>query len=786
MGERGVLRDILIILLTLIVAVELFLVVRQNDRIESRLKEANTQGEVLRDILAELKKGGGRVVTGPQTTPNTSDPVQQVKTTVADGIPDRSEWEKQYIDPKAEAGGTIYRSAQVDPGTLNPLTENDAFVSDIHQYVSESLAARDYVNPDLAVPVLATHWEQTQTSWGIPVAGKAADLAAKLEAGLSAEAKSWIKVGVEKDGRLRLDITKLGDGYYKEVQKIVGDNAFIPVQWVATKLASTAGKESPKGPEVVAQFKALVASKPPLKLSGDQIWSGEAGFVFRLPGEKAAVEKIVADFLKAKEQGAAAGATWEIDKTETFPMEDKLYYTFHLRQGVKWHDGNPLTVKDFLFTFNAMKDPGVDCQPSRNYYQDCEALEAPDASTLRFTWRKLFQGAFTFSAGTPLLPEHIYAYKDPNELNTHIRNKEAFGTGPYKFKEWLPKQRVVLERNEDYWGTKPNLKYVHFRIIQESKVRMQMLTDKKIDFGGLTPPQWENDAKKPPFNEPNGLLAVKQYDTYYNYIGWNARLPKLSDKRVRQALTMSINRDKILKELLYGLGTVVSGTFYSLGPYNDPNIKPWPFDPDAAKKLFAAAGWKDTDNDGFLDKNGEKMELKIRYSAGSETSKKILVAVQSDLKKAGVDCQLDPIEWSVFLTRIKKREFDGMMLGWSLGWDPDPYQLWHSSQTENEGSNHAFFKNKEADDIIERLRKTFDPDERIKLCHRFHAILHDEQPYTFMFNSMALIAHNANLKNLYLPVKPGEKRELYFPIANNDHDWARFWYMPKTAQRIDE
>ena len=808
MGERGIFRDILLIGIALVVVVELFVIMKQSDRSEERIlalakaqsdQQDAVQGQTqaLRDILTELKKPGRAVVVAPNTggTPEINPNIP----TVASGEPPlREDWEKQYVDPKADPGGTLYRIFTADPGTLNPLTESDAFVSDIHQYISESLATRDYKNPDIAVPELATHWESAQASWGIPAKGTAEEIVAKLNAGMSPAAKTWIKPGVD-NGLVKLEISKLGDGYLKEIAAALPPDAIKPVHWVATKMVPDAGdKDLPDAKDIMTRFATLIASKPELKLRGDQVWQADNAFAFRLAGDKAAAQKIVADFLAQKEQQGPKGPVWVLakdateDKTETFQFEDKLFFTFHLRPNIKWHDGKPLTAKDFLFSFKALKDPGVDCQSQRNYFQDCESLDAPDASTVRFTWRKLFQGAFLQSAGLSLVPEHIFAYEHANDFNTNIHNKEAFGTGPYKFKEWLPKQRIVLERNENYWGLKPNFKTIYIRIISESAVRLQMLKDKKIDITGLTPPQWINDAwqadhvtPKPPFGAEHGLAAVKQYDAYYNYIGWNALKPELSDKRVRRALTQCINRDGILKDLLYDLGLVVSGTFFTQSPYNDPNIKPWPYDPEAAKKLFAEAGWADHDGDGFLDKDGKKLEIKIRFPAASEMGKKILIAVQSDLKKAGVACELDPIEWAVFLTKIKKHEFDAMFLGWSLGWDPDPFQLWHSSQAVVGGSNHCSFVNKEADEIIERLRKTFDTEERIKLCHRFHAILQDEQPYTFMFNSMALVAHNADLRNVYLPLSPGEKRNQYIPIIG-DHIFSRFWYMPKAVQRTEE
>ena len=792
MGERSIFRDIVFSFLLVVVVVELYFIIRQNEHdVASRMdqigKQQGEQQTLLRDILTELRKPGRAMVvnnTGIATSTDTGTGTSSAP--AQEKLLSREAFELQYIDPKAEPGGTLYGVFSSDPGTLNPLTENDATVSSVHSYISEGLAAHDYKNLDLWVPELATHWEKAQSSWGIPVHGNAKELADRLNNGLSGGAKTWMHASAEADGRVKIDIQMLGDAYKKEVQQIVPDEELKAIQWVSTRFAANAGeKDLPDPAKVMERFNALVGSKPALKLPGDQVWPGDAGFVFRLPGSKTGAEAFVSQFLKEKDQQGPNGQVWEIEKTESFVFEDKLYYTFHLRSGVRWHDGTPLTVKDYLFSFKALKDPGVDCQATKNYYNDCERLEAPDESTLKFTWRKLYAGAFEQSAGLTLVPEHIYKFNNANEFNTNEHNKEAFGTGPYKFKEWLNGRYILLERNEDYWGAKANFKQVFLRIVKESAVRLQMLKNKQIDFTGTTPVQWINDVPKPPFGEPHGLTSFKQYDLYYNYIGWNARLDKFKDKRVRRALTMAIDRDKILHELLYDLGMVVHGTFYSLGPYTDPNLKPWPYDPEGAKKFFAECGWADH-GDGFLAKDGERFQISIMYPAASETGKKVLIAVQSDLKKIGVDCQLNPIEWAVFLDKIKKRDFDAIMLGWQLGWDPDPYQLWHSSQAAGQGSNHCYFVNAEADEIIEKLRRTFDFEEKKRLCWRFDDILHDEEPYSFMFNSMDLMAHNADLRNVYLPLKAGEKRVQYVPFGSAIHSFTRYWYMPQSYQRAGD
>ncbi|HEY3320843.1 MAG TPA: ABC transporter substrate-binding protein [Planctomycetota bacterium] len=776
MGQRSILRDILIVLFALVVAGLLFVIVRQNDRYEQRVidltkmqrdqqRVLEEQSAAVQELLAQLKSG-----KAPAVQPNQPQSLDDA----------RAKWEQQYADPKAAPGGTLYRAFPSDPGSLNPLTENDATVSRIYESLGQSLLTRDYKNPDIHVPSLATSWDEQQVSWGIPAKNGGTQILAQLQKDLPLEVKSWLKPSLEPDGRVRLEITKLGDDYLAEVTKIVPVEAFTPVQWVQARAVKSNQTGGPDAKGVLARFREWAASRPELKLSGEQVWFSEDGFKFRVPGGKENAENFVNEFLAQKEQQGPSGPAWSVSGTESFVFESKLLFTFTLRPGVRWNDGTPLKESDFVFRFRTMKDPGINCQATRNYFQDCESLEAPDSRTLRFTWRKLYKGAFEQSAAFGPLAEHIYHYTNPNDFNNSPHSTEAYGTGPYKLLEWKRGQRLVLVRNEYYWGLKPNFDRVQYNIIHESNTRLQNLAGKELDISELTPTQWMYETEKPPFGQEHGLIRFKQYAPVYSYIGWNLLRPELSDKRVRRALTMSIDREKILNGVLRGLGSVSHGTFFALGPYNDANIKPWPYDPPAAAKLFADAGWT-LNSSGFLEKGGKTLRLRVSFPAGQETYKTVLIAAQDDLKKAGVQFELDPIEWAVLLERIRKRNFDAIALAWQLAWDPDPYQLWHSSQAAGEGSNHCSFANAEADAIIEQLRRTFETKKRIELCNRFDALLHDEQPYTFMFNRMDLYGMNADIQNAFLPLKAGETRNLYLPIFGAQA-YSQYWWMPKQYQ----
>lgn len=452
--------------------------------------------------------------------------------------------------------------------------------------------------------------------------------------------------------------------------------------------------------------------------------------------------------------------SWEI-------AEDKMSVTFHLREGVKWHDGKPVTTEDYRFTYDTMMNPGVDCAPTRNYWKDCDRLEIVDDSTIRFHWKKKYFLMFDVASGFGPIPKHIYDFdpSKPEDFNESKHNREAWGTGPYKFSHWTTNKEIVLIRNDDYWGDQPYFDQLRFKVVPRSEVALQLFKQGELDWMGLEPLQWVNETPKPKFKEKFNTALF--YTPYYNYVGWNMRREPFKDRRVRLAMTHLIPREKILKHILYGMGVIVTGNFYFKSPAYNKDIKPWPYDPERAQQLLAEAGWKDTDGDGILDKDGRPFKFEFLAISDSDYIDKLSRVLKEEFEFAGIVMTINSLEWAVFLERLREQKFDATSLGWSLGWMGDPYQLWHSSQDVEGGSNHCGFHNEEVDRIIEQAREEFDEEKRRAMYRRFHEILHEEQPYTFMFTTQARLAYDNRIRGLKTyPIRPGYNiRELWVPLA---------------------
>jgi len=441
---------------------------------------------------------------------------------------------------------------------------------------------------------------------------------------------------------------------------------------------------------------------------------------------------------------------------------DHLDYVFHLRRDVYWHDGAPFTAEDVQFSYERIMDPFVDAAHLRNYYQDVARLEVLDPYTVRFIYRKPYFRALEICGGLPLVPEHAYRQGD---FNNHPMNRLPVGTGPYRFHSWRTGKEILLQRNPRYWGKPVFLDRISFRVITDSPVALQVLKKREMDWMGLTPLQWVRQTGSERFDA--NFTKIKFYEPYYSYIGWNARRVYFQDRRVRTALTYLVDRRKILDRLLFGMGVVASGTFYVNSPEYDPSMEPLPYDPQRARQLLAEAGWADRDGDGVLDKEGVAFRFEFLISAGSGFADQLATILKEDLLRIGIVMEIRRLEWAVFIQQIQDRKFDAVTLGWSLSVESDPYQLWHSTQAER-GSNFVGFVNGEADRIVEEARVTFDRKKRIAMYHRFHEILHEEQPYTFLFCTESLVALDRRFLNVQV-----------YPLGL----YAREWFVPAALQR---
>jgi peptide/nickel transport system substrate-binding protein len=442
---------------------------------------------------------------------------------------------------------------------------------------------------------------------------------------------------------------------------------------------------------------------------------------------------------------------------------DGLTITFHLRHGVKWHDGALFTAQDVLFTYQVMVDPKTPTAYSGDYLQVKKA-EAPDDYTFRVTYAQPFApalGSWTLA----ILPKHLLAGTD---ITKSPLGRHPIGTGPYIFKQWRTGQIIALAYNPNYFEGRPYLNGYLCRVIPDLATMFLELKAGNIDRMGLTPLQYSRQTAYPKFNRMYKKYRYMPFS--YIYLGYNLRDPLFADQRVRQALTHAINKNEIIEGVLMGLGEPAYGPYKPGTWYYNPNVPKFPYDPAKAKALLAAAGWH-PDTDGVLTKDGRPFEFTILTNQGNDIRVRTAEIIQRRLHDIGIRVKIRTIEWAAFLKQfIEKGRFEAVLLGWNTGLDPDQYDIWSSTKTKPGELNFIGYKNPQVDALLAEGRHTFDREERRRAYFKFQEILAEDQPYTFLFVPDALPAISRRVHG----IKPAP--------AGIDYNFIK-WYVPKGMQK---
>jgi peptide/nickel transport system substrate-binding protein len=426
---------------------------------------------------------------------------------------------------------------------------------------------------------------------------------------------------------------------------------------------------------------------------------------------------------------------------------DQLTYTFHLRRGVKWHDGAPFSGKDVVATLRKIQDPSVRAMHLRNNFEDLADIStAPgDDFTVIAHYRKPYFLAFRALATLSIYPAHLL--ETAGDMMHSPMHRAPVGTGPFRFEEWKSGDRISFVRNDQYWGPKAHLDRVVYRIVPDSAVAFQLLKRGEFDlYLQLQPQQWARDLEAAGLKA--SLYRIKFFNPNYNWIGWNEERPYFSDRRVRQAMNYVIDTEGIRNSFLLGLDRPTTCIFYLESSACDRSLVPRPYDPAQAARLLDEAGWRDHDGDGVRDKDGVPFRFTFLMNSDSVFLAKLAPYLQQELHKLGVEMEIRKVDWALFVQLVGEHRFDAMSLRWgNSDVVQDPYEIWHSSQVKD-GSNFVSFKNAEADALIEQARATLDDARRNELYRKLGRLLYEEAPYTFLYNRPSLDAVRVGVRGI--------------------------------------
>jgi ABC-type transport system substrate-binding protein len=641
-----------------------------------------------------------------------------------------------------------------DAHFLNPVLSADSAATSIISLVFDSLLDLD---EHLALRgKLAERWELRERAYlvvrpearfpdGSPVSAEA--LRARLAAALGAQADSLRVLPAERRSERREIALPGADG---EPPRPAAAELFVRVpERVALELSAVV-------PDLAERVAALL---------GEGYLAGfdPAAFV-ELPGgpEGEALRAQLADLLPALEQNPVL--------------------TFHLRRGVRFHDGHELDAGDVRFTYEAFMDPR-NVSPRSSDFEPVKAVEVVDSHTVRVVYKRLFSPAVYVWASYGILPEHLLNAEalgremDRRGIQGEARERfglreaeftrSPVGTGPFRFARWESDDLIQLVRWDEYFAGPAQYREYTMRVIPDLVTQELEFRSGALDLYPAQPHQAARYREDPSYRS----FSAVQFG--YSYIGYNARNELFADPEVRRALGMAIDVDEIIRYVLYGEGERVSGPFAVTTEWYDRAVAALPYDPEGARALLAAKGWR-PGADGILEKDGKRFAFSLITNNGNPQRKAIATIAQHAWRRLGIDCSVQLFEWAVFLKDfVNTGQFDAVVLGWSTGIDPDLYQIFHSSQSGPGQLNFTGYLNPEADQLIEAIRREYDRGRQRSLAHRLHRLIAADQPYTFLFASRGTQVVD---RKIVMVERDAEGRERLVPLRPSPTGQLDYWF----------
>lgn len=444
--------------------------------------------------------------------------------------------------------------------------------------------------------------------------------------------------------------------------------------------------------------------------------------------------------------------SWKVSK-------DGYSWTFHLKKGVRFHDGVEVTAQDVVFSYQIPRQKGYS-GPRGSDFEKIKSIEAMDRYTVNFTLKEPY-APFLSTCTYAILPAHLLRDVPMEKLAEHPFNtKQPVGTGPFRFAKWEDGQYIELTAHADYFKGKPKIQHLYFRIVPDQNAQLIHLQSGGMDWMSIP----ATDLAIGKLFEKQGKIRLHSSPSLsYTYIGYNLKLPLFQDLRVRQALTYALDRQSMVDIVLEGQGQVAHTHGSSLSWAYSDDIPELEFNPLKAKELLAEAGWKDTDGDGILDRNGKKFSFILLTNQGNKMREMVSQIVQDQWAAIGIEVKPRLMEWSAFIhDHVETKNFEAVLLGWSLGVDPDPTAIWHSKEMEK-GLNFGSYNNPEVDRLLEENTREMDQDKRKQLLVQFQKKVAEDQPFTFLYYANGITAYPTNLQGA-----------MEHPVSTfyNIHNWS--------------
>lgn len=435
----------------------------------------------------------------------------------------------------------------------------------------------------------------------------------------------------------------------------------------------------------------------------------------------------------------ALAVDWEVS-------EDGTVYEFHLRQDVTWHDGAPFTASDVAFTVQAMQDPNYQGDPRLRELWRSVVVDRPDNYTVRFTLEEPFP-SFVYYTTIGLLPAHLLSDVPAQDLPAHsFSTQNPVGTGRFMVESVAP-DKVVLVTNLDYWGSKSYLEGIEFWFFDE--VDNLLLAYERGEIHGFHPERSQalSDLARFPDLQLYSAQSAGFGVIYLNLA--RETIPFFQEKEVRQALLYALDRSALIDRVLAGQGLVAHSPILPTTWAYDPSVKQYLYDPERAIGLLDASGWVDSDADRIRDKEGVALAFTL-LTGDDPVMTHMAEEITRYWQAVGVDATVRSLDGGTVTNLVRRRSFEAVLIEVGVVADPDPYPLWHSTQTGELGQNFSGFANEEADVVMEEGRSTTDLKRRTELYRTFQQIFAEEVPSLLLYYPIYTYAVDARVRDVQL------------------------------------
>lgn len=439
------------------------------------------------------------------------------------------------------------------------------------------------------------------------------------------------------------------------------------------------------------------------------------------------------------------------DLAQSFEIsEDQLVYTFHLRQDVKWHDGEAFNADDVVFTFSSIQDSEFKSPLGRRFRN--VVCEKVDDFTVKFTLKESFAPFITMLT-FGILPEHLWYNIPPANADLNELNKKPIGTGAWMVDSFKKDKNgsiksYVLVPNKNFYGTKPYLKKLIFKFYGDNLSALEAVKSKNADGLSYLPRDLRDELKK----HKNIVYHELEQPQYAGIFFNQKRNSLLQADYIRQALALAINKEKIITQVFSGDAKLLDVSILP-GISNNPDVVKYPHNPEEAVSLLEKNGWSlvsTTTVEGLTQQFRVKKDFSLEITLTTADQPQYVAVAQiikSNWEQIGFKVNLNIVDKTkIVADNIASRKYEALLFSQNMSSDPDPFAFWHSSQNEYPGANLAVFTNKQVDQLLEDGRKNIDLEKRTKNYWEFQKILAKELPVIFLYSSTYTYAQDKDIK----------------------------------------